>query len=52
MAEEAINMSEFYNKQINEHGYWWSGDYPTWDDAEKECTGYSDDLFITEKLLS
>jgi putative methyltransferase (TIGR04325 family) len=43
-----FNMSEFYNEQINKHGYWWSGDYPTWDDAEKECTGCSDESILEQ----
>lgn len=33
--------SDFYNAQVNKHGYWWSGDYGNWDSAEKECIGYS-----------
>lgn len=34
-------MSNFYTSQVQKHGYWWSGNYASWQDASKECTGYS-----------
>jgi putative methyltransferase (TIGR04325 family) len=40
---------DFYTNQIQKHGFWWSGDFPNWEEANKECIGYSDNN-ILEKV--
>lgn len=41
-------MNDFYEKQIVKHGYWWSGDYDSWSNAETECLGYSEHHIVEQ----
>ena len=34
-------MNTFYKNQVLKYGYWWSGNYASWKDAENESIGYS-----------
>ena len=34
-------MNNFYKDQVKKYGYWWSGNYTSWEDAEKQSIGYS-----------
>ena len=40
----------FYNNQVKKHGMWWSGNYDTWENADKECLGYDQQL-ILDKII-
>jgi putative methyltransferase (TIGR04325 family) len=44
-------IEDKYTKYLYRYGSGWSGDYKSWQDAKKYCTGY-DDPSITEKVLS
>ncbi len=44
-------IKDKYTKSLYRYGSGWSGDYKSWQDAMKFCTGY-DDPSITEKALS
>jgi putative methyltransferase (TIGR04325 family) len=44
-------IQDKYTKYLYRYGSGWSGDYKSWQDAKKYCTGY-DDTSITEKVLS
>jgi putative methyltransferase (TIGR04325 family) len=39
---------DFYSNQIQKHGFWWSGDFPNWEEANKECIGYSDNSILEQ----
>ena len=36
-------MIDFYTQQVKKHGYWWSGNYPSWEAASQECSSYADE---------
>ena len=38
----------FYEEQVKRHGYWWSGDYSSWDEASLECFGYDELNIVTQ----
>ena len=44
-------IQDKYSKYLYRYGSGWSGNYESWQDAMKDCTGY-DDPSITEKVLS
>jgi putative methyltransferase (TIGR04325 family) len=44
-------IQDKYTKYLYRYGSGWSGDYKSWQDAMKFCSGY-DDPSITEKVLS
>lgn len=44
-------IQDKYSKFLYRYGSGWSGNYESWQDAMKDCTGY-DDPSITEKTLS
>ena len=44
-------IQDKYTKYLYRYGSGWSGDYKSWQECKKYCTGY-DDASITEKVLS
>ena len=42
-------MIDFYDQQVQKHGHWWSGNYSSWKEANKECLGYAE-VHIAEQV--
>jgi putative methyltransferase (TIGR04325 family) len=38
----------FYTEQVTKHGMWWSGNYPSWSEANKECLGYAEEHIVDQ----
>jgi len=36
-----LKPNDFYKNQVNKYGYLWSGDFKSWEEAQKESIGYN-----------
>ena len=39
-------MDDFYQQQLKKWGEWWRGDFSSWEEAEKECIGYDQEIIV------